>query len=74
MGKNKKKLTATAKRELVICAGLRFHRKFDGETYTFRYGNVTKPDANAYADNKRSEGKKARVVKTRVAKWCVYVR
>lgn len=52
-------------------------RKFNGVVYVLVWGkkgmNLTKPEAEKYAASARKRGNKARVVKTRLFKWCVYI-
>ena len=54
--------------------GLPRSRKFDGKVYHLSKTNMTKSEAEKYAKEARDAGQKARVVKTTLAKWCVYIK
>lgn len=53
---------------------IRYKRKFDGETYTLDDLDLTKTDADSMAQKIRKKGHRARVVKTKVYRWAVYIK
>ena len=71
MGKLKQK----AYRAIGKLIGLPRTRKFDGKVYYLatKGTGMTKLGAEKYATKLRKGGDKARVVKTTIAKWCVYI-
>ena len=51
-----------------------YKRKFDGETYTLEDLELGQVKATTLAAKIRKKGYKARVVKTKLYKWAVYIK
>lgn len=47
-------------------------RTFDGTRFYLEESSLTRTVATEYVAAYRKKGRKARAIKTRVAKWCVY--
>ena len=69
-GPIKRRLDIVAEKILPI----RKKRKFDGETYALHELGMTKTEADSMAQKMRKKGYKARVVKTTVYRWAVYIK
>lgn len=69
-----KELIKREGRRIAMMFGLSFKRKFDGELYRLAAGGYTRAQAHNIASKIREEGGKVRVIETRVAKWCIYVK
>ena len=70
--KNDKK-SAIIKQLGIMTSLLPVRRTFDGAFFYLKESGLTKTEATGYVATYKKKGRKARAVKTKIAKWCVYV-